>query len=80
MDALKEQGDLLNGVLLIAIGGMLLIVVVFLNIKNTSFVYGLVMSLIMEVFYAAATPVMFFALIMVVAFFADTKPVYNIND
>ena len=79
-DALKGQGDLLNGELLMAIGGVFLLGVVYLNIKNTSFLYGLVMSVVTEIFYAAATPVVLLVLLMTAAFFAETKPVYNIND
>ncbi len=80
MDALKEHGDLLNGEILMAIGGVFLIGVVYLNIKNTSLIYGLVMSIVAEVVYAAATPFILLVLLMAGAFFAETKPVYNIND
>lgn len=79
-DALKEHGDLLNGELLMGIGGLFLLAVVYLNIKNTSLLYGLVMSFVMEILYAAVTPVVLFVLFMAVAFFAETKPVYNINN
>ena len=79
-DALKEHGDLLNGELLMGIGGLFLLGVVYLNIKNTSLLYGLVMSFVMEILYAAATPVVLLVLLMAAAFFAETKPVYNIND
>jgi len=79
-NALKEQGDLLNGELLIGIGVLLLLGVVYLNIKNTSLIYGLVMSVVTEILYAVATPVVLFVLLMAAAFFAETKPVYNIND
>ena len=80
MDALKEQGDLLNGEILMVIGGVFLLSVIYLNIKNTSFIYGLVMSIVTEVVYAAATPIVVLVLLMAVSFFAETKPVYNIND
>lgn len=53
---------------------------VYINIKNTSLFYGLVMSVVTEIFYAAATPVVLLVLLMAAAFFAETKPVYNIND
>lgn len=79
-DALKVQGDLLNGELLMAIGAILLVGVVYLNIKNSSLLYGLIMSVVTEIIYAAATPVVLLVLLMAMAFFAETKPVYNIND
>jgi len=62
------------------IGSLFLLGVVYYNIKNTSLMYGLIMSLVTEIIYAVATPIVFFALFMAVAFFAETKPVYNIND
>jgi len=79
-DALKKHGDLLNGELLMGFGILFLLGVIYLNIKNTTLVYGIVMSIISELIYAAATPVIFFALLLAGAFFAETKPVYNIND
>ena len=79
-DALRVDGDLLNGILVIAIGVIALCGVVYINIKNTSLYYGIIMSIVTEILYAIATPIVFFALLMAVAFFAETKPVYNIND
>jgi len=70
-DAIREQGDLLNGELLIGLVILFLLGVVYFNIKKT---------IISEIFYAVVTPVVFFALLMAAAFFAETKPVYNIND
>ncbi len=63
-----------------AIGAILLVGVVYLNIKNSSLLYGLIMSVVTEIIYAAATPVVLLVLLMAMAFFAETKPVYNIND
>lgn len=79
-DALRVDGDLLNGILVIAIGVIAFCGVVYINIKNTSLYYGIIMSIVTEILYAIATPIVFFALLMAVAFFAETKPVYNIND
>lgn len=79
-EALKEQGDLLNGQLLMGIGGLFLLAAIYFNIKNTSLVYGLMMSIVTEILYAAATPVVLLGLLVAAAFFAETKPVYNIND
>jgi len=79
-DAIREQGDLLNGILIMGFGILFLLGVVYFNIKKTSLLYGIVMSIISELIYAAATPIIFFALLLAGAFFAETKPVYNIND
>jgi len=79
-DALKAHTDLLNGELLMGIGGLFLLGVVYRNIKNTSLIYGLIMSVVTEILYAAATPVVLWMLFAAVAVLAETKPVYNIND
>jgi len=78
--ALKKHGDILNGELMIVIGTLLLLGVLYVNIKNTSFMYGLIMSVVAGIIYAAATPLIFFAFLLATAFFSETKPVYRIND
>jgi hypothetical protein len=80
MDALSNHGDLLNGGLLMGIGALVLSIVIYMNIKNTSLLYGLIMSMVTEILYCLATPIVFFALLLAVAYFSQTKPVYNIND
>ncbi len=77
---LKVHGDILNGILLIVIGALLLFSVIYVNIKRTSPLYGFMMSVAEGILYLAATPLVFFVFIAVVAFFSETKPVYNIND
>ena len=80
MDALREQGDILNGVLLMGIGIIVLLWIIYNNIKKSSLIYGLTMSIVTELLYAAATPLVFFAFIMAIAFYSQAKPVYNMND
>ena len=77
---LKVHGDTLNGILLIVIGALLLFSVIYVNIKKTSLLYGFMMSIVEGILYLVVTPLVFFVFIAVVAFFSETKPVYNIND
>ena len=78
--ALKVHEDLLNGELLMGSGAFLLYGVLYSNIERTAPFYGFVMSIVGGALYLAATPLVFFAFIVAVAFFSETKPVYNIND
>ena len=80
LKAIKQNTDILNGELLMVIGVLFFLAAIYANIKNTSLLYGLLMSIVTELVYAAAAPVVFYALIMAIAFFSKTKPVYNIND
>ena len=62
------------------IGVILLSIIIYLNVKKTSLSYGLIMGFVAEILYLAATPLVFFAFIMMMAYFGQAKPVYNIND
>ena len=79
-EALTANGDILNGIIVMFIGLIVFCIVVYINIKSTSLYYGAIMSIVTEIFYAIAAPIIFFAIVIAVAFFAQTKPVYNIND
>ena len=80
LNALKAGKDILNGQLLMGIGVILLSIIIYLNVKKTSLSYGLIMGFVAEILYLAATPLVFFAFIMMMAYFGQAKPVYNIND
>jgi len=80
MSALKAGGDTLNGVLVMIIGASILLYVFEYNIKKTSIFYGVTMTFITGIVYAAATPVVFAFVLIAIAMLAETKPVYNIND
>jgi hypothetical protein len=78
-DAIRLHEDILNGELLMGIGVLLLLLVAYLIIKRTSVVYGIVMSIVTGLFYAIATPFVVIALVVMVAYFSQTKPVINVN-
>ncbi len=78
--AVAKSGDSLNGIVLICIGLFLVLVVVVKNITNTSFILGFTVSIFQLALFAFGSVFAFFALLMAIAFFAETKPVYNIND
>jgi len=80
MSALEKNQDILNGQILIGMGLILIFAVVYYNIKNTSRPTGLVLSLVQAPIYSVLAVFSLVMLIAVVAFFSETKPVYNISD
>lgn len=77
--ALKNNGDALNGALIIAIGIIIFIAVIVNNFRNVPRKLAIIGTLLQIVLYI---PIAIGALIIVagmVAYFSQTKPVYNIN-
>ena len=80
MSALKKGGDLLNGQLLIFIGVVVILVVIYKNFKAVPF-FAAVMLSVVQLFICIPLSVgVFLGLIMAMAFLAETKPVYVLND
>ena len=80
MKALDKHGDVLNGQILIGIGIVLLLGVIYLNVKNTSLSAGVSLSIVQAPIYSVLSIIALFVLLASIAFFSETKPVYNIND
>ena len=78
--AMQHQGDILNGILLMIIGGVILLAMVLNSIAHTSWRYGLLMSLVKGVLYALATPIVIIGILMVGAWLMETKPVIRLDD
>jgi len=78
-DALKANGDLLNGGILIGIGVVTVLYVVYINIKRTDLLFGLFFTLFQLILYVALTLGAVLALLVVMAALSETKPVYNLN-
>lgn len=79
MDDISNGGDTLNGAVLIGVGAIFLIYVVYTNIKNTSFIYGIVYTVFQTIIYIPSSYFAVIAVIMAIAFFSNTRPVYNLN-
>lgn len=78
-NALRVNGDELNGILIIAIALLIFIAVLINNIKSTSFYFGIAFTTVQSLLYIPICIVGFFALLAAVAFFSQTKPVYRVN-
>ena len=79
-NALASNGDILNGQILIFIGLIGLIFMFIVNLKNTNFLIGIIGTIFQFILYSVLAVVGIFALLLAIAFFSETKPVYTIND
>lgn len=77
--AVEKHQDVLNGKLLIIIGIMFVLNVVSQNMVKTSKLFGLGISIVQLVLYIPLALVGVFAVLVMFAYFSQTKPVYNIN-
>ncbi|MEA2016828.1 MAG: hypothetical protein U9N59_00140 [Campylobacterota bacterium] len=77
-EAVINNGDLLNGQLLIGIGLVFLVSVLYIHIKNTNFLFGVVIGAFQFIVYLPLAIFGFIGLLMAVAWLMDTKPVYRI--
>jgi hypothetical protein len=77
--ALSTSGDLLNGQILISIGIVILLFIVYKNISNTSFEFGMPISIFQLLLYGVASVFLVFGILIALAWLGETKPVYNLN-
>ncbi|MEA2091282.1 MAG: hypothetical protein U9O83_02820 [Campylobacterota bacterium] len=77
--AISSGGDVLNGQLLIVMGVIILISIFIYNVNRTSLVLGSILSIIQTLIYAPLATLGLFVFIVAIAYFSQTKPVYNIN-
>jgi len=77
--ALNTDQDILNGIILVGIGIILIGVVLYFNIKNTSIKLSILFSPIQQVLYAVFALFGLLAIVLMIAYFAQTKPVFNIR-
>jgi len=79
MSAFKANDDLLNGQILLGIGMSLIIYVIYINIKSTSIILGLFLTLFQLLLYVGLSFIAFFAIIILIAALSETKHVYVLN-
>ena len=80
LEALKVNGDRLNGELLITFGIWGLIYVVYRNIKGTNFFIGILGSVLQLALFGAGTVFAIIAIFGLIAALSETKPTYVINN
>ena len=77
--ALARGGDILNGQLLMGIGVIVILIVVYSNIKNTSLVFGVLITIFQQLLYIPLSVFAFLGVLLALAMASGTKPVYKIN-
>ncbi len=78
IEALNNNGDMLNGELLMGIGVLIVLSLLLVHVSSTSVGFGLFFGFIQLLIYIPAGIVSFIGLIMLIAWLMDTKPVYRL--
>ena len=76
---LVNNGDIYNGVIIMAIAVVALLYVLYRNSKNTNFIFGFFGTLIQFIVFIPLSFLAVFALMMLFAALSGTRPVYNLN-
>lgn len=79
VDALSKSGDILNGQILMGIGAVTVLFMLVTHIRRTSILFGTFFGVFQLILYVPASVISFLAVIVLIAWAAETKPVYNIN-
>lgn len=77
-EALANNGDILNGQLLIGIGVTILISTLINHIRKTTFWFGTTVGVFQFLLYIPLSFLAAFALLIVIAWLSETKPVYRL--
>jgi len=74
-----DNGDTLNGVVLIVIGVLMLLGLLITHMKSTNFIFGFAVGFLQLALYVPASVASVLAFIMAAAWLSETKPVVNLN-
>lgn len=77
--ALSKNLDILNGQIIMGLAILLILGVVYYNTKKTSLGISFLLSIFQQLLYAALAVVGFWALLVMIGYFMQTKPVFNVN-
>jgi CDP-diglyceride synthetase len=77
--ALGKNLDILNGQIIMGLSLVLILGVIYYNAKKTSLGISLILSIFQQALYAALAVVGFWALLVMIGYFMQTKPVFNVN-
>jgi len=80
LDALAQQGDILNGMIIIGIGAVGLLLLIMVNIRQTNLIVGIIGSIIQLFLFAIGSLFGAIGLIVAGAALMGTRPVFVLND
>ncbi|QKJ22310.1 hypothetical protein [Poseidonibacter lekithochrous] len=76
-EALKMNGDILNGILLMSFAVMLLIYILYVNIRTSSFLFGILITALQAAMYFPFTIVLFPGAIFIFGFFSQVSEYFE---
>lgn len=79
LNSLVNNTDILNGIILMSIASLIFLTILIKNIKSTTFYFGLLFTIIQAILFIPFVISGFIVILMLFAYFSQTKPVYNIN-
>ena len=79
VDAVKEKGDILNGILIFTFGVILLAIRLVLNIKIAKFFFGILFTIIQFFIFIPIALGGLVILMIILLIASQIKPVFNVN-
>jgi len=79
-DAVRVGGDILNGSILMGIGAIILLIMMYINIKSTNLFMGVVFGIFQFLVYIPVAVIAFYLVVVIIAALFQTKPVYVLNN
>lgn len=82
-NAIKSKGDISNGIVLLAIGGIIMLGIIIYSYWKTNFIYGSIATIIhlflLALMMLVGIPLFLLYIVGSIALFFTSKPVYVVN-
>ncbi|WP_321313649.1 hypothetical protein [Halarcobacter sp.] len=79
ISSLKDEKDILNGIVVMVISFLIFLGTAIYNIKSTKFLFGLVFTIIQAILFIPFCVIGLIVIAFAIAYFSQTKPVYQVN-
>jgi len=80
LNSLSDDKDIINGIAVMVISSLIFLGTMIYNIKITNFFFGLVFTIIQAVLFIPFCVIGLIVIAFAIAFFSQTKPVYQVNN
>jgi membrane-associated HD superfamily phosphohydrolase len=78
-NALSSNGDIYNGLILMSICLVTIICVIIYNIKQSNFLYGVLLSIYQLIACIVGVAIIIFVILIILGISSNIRPVYKIN-
>ena len=78
-EALKSDGDILNGILIMVISSASYLFVLINNISKSSLFFGLIITILQTIVFLPFSFIVVIVIFLALLFLSGTRPVYNVN-